>query len=124
MHDFGLELPTLWDVDRPEDYARLSREGLLDKVEVHCELDPHRCLEPQRGRIEQLRDTRAAAEWLAETRHLASAVTDQLSLDGIRLMLKLEKLRGVGAAAAASIPRSPVGSSGTNRLWPAGGSAL
>lgn len=23
------ELPTLWDVDRPEDYARLAREGLL-----------------------------------------------------------------------------------------------
>ena len=26
------ELPTLWDVDRPEDYARLRREGLLDEV--------------------------------------------------------------------------------------------
>jgi rSAM/selenodomain-associated transferase 1 len=27
-----VELPTLWDLDRPEDYARLSREGLLDTV--------------------------------------------------------------------------------------------
>ena len=27
-----LELPTLWDVDRPEDYARMRREGLLDEV--------------------------------------------------------------------------------------------
>jgi hypothetical protein len=26
------ELPTLWDVDRPEDFARLRREGLLDEV--------------------------------------------------------------------------------------------
>jgi len=26
------ELPTLWDVDRPEDYARLQREGLLQEV--------------------------------------------------------------------------------------------
>jgi rSAM/selenodomain-associated transferase 1 len=26
------EMPTLWDVDRPEDYARLQREGLLDEV--------------------------------------------------------------------------------------------
>jgi uncharacterized protein len=26
------ELPTLWDVDRPEDYARLVREGLLEEV--------------------------------------------------------------------------------------------
>ena len=27
-----VELPALWDVDRPEDYARLAREGLLDEV--------------------------------------------------------------------------------------------
>jgi rSAM/selenodomain-associated transferase 1 len=27
-----VELPTLWDVDRPEDYARLLREGLLSEV--------------------------------------------------------------------------------------------
>jgi rSAM/selenodomain-associated transferase 1 len=27
-----LELPTLWDVDRPEDYARLRRESLLHEV--------------------------------------------------------------------------------------------
>ncbi len=27
-----VELPALWDVDRPEDYARLQREGLLDEV--------------------------------------------------------------------------------------------
>lgn len=27
-----LELPTLWDVDRPEDYVRLQREGLLQEV--------------------------------------------------------------------------------------------
>jgi len=26
------ELPALWDVDRPEDYARLAREGLLPAV--------------------------------------------------------------------------------------------
>ncbi len=26
------ELPALWDVDRPEDYARLQREGLLAEV--------------------------------------------------------------------------------------------
>lgn len=26
------ELPTLWDVDRPADYARLQREGLLQEV--------------------------------------------------------------------------------------------
>lgn len=26
------ELPVLWDVDRPEDYARLQREGLLAEV--------------------------------------------------------------------------------------------
>lgn len=26
------ELPTSWDVDRPEDYARLQREGLLEEV--------------------------------------------------------------------------------------------
>jgi uncharacterized protein len=26
------ELATLWDVDRPEDYARLQREGMLDEV--------------------------------------------------------------------------------------------
>jgi rSAM/selenodomain-associated transferase 1 len=26
------ELPAMWDVDRPEDYARLAREGLLDTV--------------------------------------------------------------------------------------------
>jgi rSAM/selenodomain-associated transferase 1 len=26
------ELPALWDVDRPEDYARLSAEGLLEAV--------------------------------------------------------------------------------------------
>ena len=26
------ELPALWDVDRPEDYARLQREGLLREV--------------------------------------------------------------------------------------------
>jgi rSAM/selenodomain-associated transferase 1 len=26
------ELPALWDVDRPEDYARLAREGLLETV--------------------------------------------------------------------------------------------
>jgi rSAM/selenodomain-associated transferase 1 len=26
------ELPALWDVDRPEDYARLAREGLLEAV--------------------------------------------------------------------------------------------
>lgn len=26
------ELPTLWDVDRPDDYARLRREGLLEEV--------------------------------------------------------------------------------------------
>jgi rSAM/selenodomain-associated transferase 1 len=26
------ELPALWDVDRPEDYARLTREGLLEEV--------------------------------------------------------------------------------------------
>ena len=26
------ELPMLWDVDRPEDYARLQREGLLGEV--------------------------------------------------------------------------------------------
>ena len=26
------ELPALWDVDRPEDYARLQREGLLGEV--------------------------------------------------------------------------------------------
>jgi rSAM/selenodomain-associated transferase 1 len=26
------ELPALWDVDRPDDYARLQREGLLDEV--------------------------------------------------------------------------------------------
>lgn len=26
------ELPTSWDVDRPEDYARLQREGLLQEV--------------------------------------------------------------------------------------------
>jgi uncharacterized protein len=26
-----LELPTLWDVDRPEDYARLQREALLSR---------------------------------------------------------------------------------------------
>ena len=28
----SVELPALWDVDRPEDYARLRREGLLDEV--------------------------------------------------------------------------------------------
>ncbi len=27
-----IELPTLWDVDRPDDYARLQREGLLAEV--------------------------------------------------------------------------------------------
>jgi rSAM/selenodomain-associated transferase 1 len=27
-----LELPALWDVDRPEDYARLQREGLLQEA--------------------------------------------------------------------------------------------
>jgi hypothetical protein len=27
-----MELPALWDVDRPEDYARLQREGLLAEV--------------------------------------------------------------------------------------------
>jgi hypothetical protein len=27
-----LELPALWDVDRPEDYERLRREGLLQEV--------------------------------------------------------------------------------------------
>ena len=27
-----LELPALWDVDRPEDYERLQREGLLQEV--------------------------------------------------------------------------------------------
>jgi rSAM/selenodomain-associated transferase 1 len=27
-----IELPALWDVDRPDDYARLQREGLLDEV--------------------------------------------------------------------------------------------
>lgn len=27
-----VELPALWDVDRPEDYARLQREGLLAEV--------------------------------------------------------------------------------------------
>lgn len=27
-----MELAPLWDVDRPEDYARLQREGLLDEV--------------------------------------------------------------------------------------------
>ena len=26
------ELPPLWDVDRPEDYARLQREGLLREM--------------------------------------------------------------------------------------------
>ena len=26
------ELGTLWDVDRPEDYARLQREGMLQEV--------------------------------------------------------------------------------------------
>jgi uncharacterized protein len=26
------ELATLWDVDRPDDYARLQREGLLAEV--------------------------------------------------------------------------------------------
>jgi uncharacterized protein len=26
------ELPMLWDVDRPEDYARLQSEGLLAEV--------------------------------------------------------------------------------------------
>ena len=26
------ELGTLWDVDRPEDYARMIREGLLGKA--------------------------------------------------------------------------------------------
>jgi glycosyltransferase A (GT-A) superfamily protein (DUF2064 family) len=26
------ELPTLWDVDRPADYERLRREGLLAEV--------------------------------------------------------------------------------------------
>lgn len=26
------ELPALWDVDRPEDYARLQREGLMQEV--------------------------------------------------------------------------------------------
>ncbi|HEX6633117.1 MAG TPA: DUF2064 domain-containing protein, partial [Usitatibacter sp.] len=26
------ELAPLWDVDRPDDYARLQREGLLDEV--------------------------------------------------------------------------------------------
>ena len=28
----SVELPALWDVDRPEDYVRLRREGLLDEV--------------------------------------------------------------------------------------------
>jgi rSAM/selenodomain-associated transferase 1 len=27
-----VELPALWDIDRPEDYARLSTEGLLEAV--------------------------------------------------------------------------------------------
>ena len=27
-----VELPPLWDIDRPEDYARLAAEGLLDEV--------------------------------------------------------------------------------------------
>jgi uncharacterized protein len=27
-----IELPALWDVDRPEDYARLQRDGLLAEV--------------------------------------------------------------------------------------------
>ena len=26
------ELPALWDVDRPEDHARLQRDGMLDEV--------------------------------------------------------------------------------------------
>lgn len=31
-HASWTELPALWDVDRPEDYARLQREGLLAEV--------------------------------------------------------------------------------------------
>jgi uncharacterized protein len=27
-----VELPPLWDIDRPEDYARLAQEGLLEEV--------------------------------------------------------------------------------------------
>jgi glycosyltransferase A (GT-A) superfamily protein (DUF2064 family) len=35
LHAAGIawqELPPSWDVDRPEDYARLQREGLLREV--------------------------------------------------------------------------------------------